>query len=189
MEIDDHYGVTLAALAVGIAPDGYAESPSAQAGLAKLRMYLKNNPPKSLHHRAMLAWCSLRITGIASDEERAATLKQLLEIQLPDGGWSTAGFLTDWKGLERDDGQPLDIQTSDAYGTGLVIVLSRELGVPADAPRLQRGIEWLLSNQRSSGKWFTRSPVNDAGNLISNTGSALAILALQACGELPGWPF
>ena len=41
----------------------------------------------------------------------------------------------------------------------------------------------------AGGKWFTQSPVNDAGNLISNVGSAYVILALQACGELPGWPF
>ncbi|QDT05658.1 hypothetical protein K227x_40600 [Rubripirellula lacrimiformis] len=189
MEIDDHYGVTLAALAVGVAPDGYAETDVAQAGLARLRGYLKNNPPKSLHHRAMIAWCSKRIEGIATDDERARTLNELFAIQLADGGWSTAGFLTDWKGLQRDDGEPLDTQTSDAYGTGLVIVISRELGVAANDPRLQKGIQWLLSNQRESGKWFTRSPVNDAGNLISNTGTAFAILALQSCGELPGWPF
>ena len=44
-------------------------------------------------------------------------------------------------------------------------------------------------NQRESGKWFTQSPVKDAGNLISNAGSAYVILALQACGELPDWPF
>lgn len=189
MEIDDHYGVTLAALTVGIAPDGYADTEAARSGLVKLRTYLENHPPKSLHHRAMIAWCSLRIDGIATAAERATTLKQMLERQRPDGGWSTAGFLTDWQGLERDDGEPLDAQTSDAYGTGLVIVISRELGTPADDARLQRGIQWILANQRESGKWFTRSPVNDAGNLISNTGSALAVLALQACGELPGWPF
>lgn len=189
MEIDDHYGVTLAALTIGIAPDGYADTEAAKVGLAKLRTYLKNNPPKSLHHRAMIAWCSLRVDGIASDQQRATTLEQLLANQRPDGGWSTAGFLTDWRGLERGDGEPLDTETSDAYGTGLVIVISRELGIPAEDPRLKRGIQWLLSNQRESGKWFTRSPVNDAGNLISNTGSALAVLALQSCGTLPGWPF
>ncbi len=189
MEIDDHFGVTLAALTVGIAPDGYAETEAAKAGLANLRTYLKNNPPKSLHHRAMIAWCSLRIDGIASDDDRARTLDQLLTLQRPDGGWSTSSFLTDWQGLQRDDGEPLDTKTSDAYGTGLVIVISRELGTPADHPRLKRGIRWLLSNQRESGKWFTRSPVNDAGNLISNTGSAYAVLALQSCGKLPGWPF
>ena len=60
---------------------------------------------------------------------------------------------------------------------------------PSVDPRLRRGIDWLRTNQRESGKWFTRSPVKEAGNLISNVGSAYAILALQACGELPGWPF
>jgi squalene-hopene/tetraprenyl-beta-curcumene cyclase len=49
IEIDDHYGVTLAALTVGIAPGGYAETSQARAGLEKLRNYLINNPPKSLH--------------------------------------------------------------------------------------------------------------------------------------------
>jgi len=189
MEIDDHFGVTLAALAVGIAPDGYSKTEAAQAGTDKLRTYFENNPPKSLHHRAMIAWCSKRLDGIATEDERQRTLEELLAKQLPDGGWSTAGFLTDWNGLERNDGEPLDTQTSDAYGTGSGIVISRELGIPASDPRMRRGIQWLLENQRESGKWFTRSPVNDAGNLISNTGTAYAILALQSCGELPGWPF
>ena len=189
MEIDDHYGATVAALAVGMAPDGYSETPQARAGLVKLREYFENNPPKWLHHRAMLAWCSIRIDGIATEEERQRTLAELLAMQLVDGGWSTAGFLTDWKGLARDDGQPLDTKTSDGYGTGLVIVVARELGVPAEDPRLRRGIGWIHSHQRESGKWFTRSPVNEARNLISNVGSAYVVLALQACGELPRGPF
>lgn len=189
LEIDDHYGVTLAAVTVGIAPDGYAESPQARAGLEKLRTYLENNPPKSLHHRAMLAWASVRVDGIATPEQRDRTLAELLALQLDDGGWSTAGLLTDWRGLARDDGQPLATDISDGYGTGFVIVVARELGVPADDPRLERGISWLLANQRESGKWFTRSPVQDCGNLISNAGSAFDILALQSCGKLPGWPF
>ncbi|HSI34270.1 MAG TPA: hypothetical protein VK986_11835 [Tepidisphaeraceae bacterium] len=189
MEIDDHYGATVAALAVGIAPGGYAQTPQARAGLDKLRAYFKANPPKSLHHRAMLAWCSVRLDGIATDAERKRTLAELLALQLDDGGWSTAGFLTDWKGLVRGPGAlPLDTKTSDGYGTGFVIVVARELGVPADDPRLRRGIDWLLTHQREGGKWFTRSPVVEAGNLISNVGSAYAVLALQACGKLPGWP-
>lgn len=188
LEIDDHYGVTLAALTTGIAPDHYAQTPQARAGLQRLRGYLQNNPPKSLHHRAMLAWCSVRVSDIATEEQREKTLTELLNRQLEDGGWSTAGLLTDWKGLDRSDGKPLDTKTSDGYGTGFVIVVARELGVPADDTRLRRGIRWLKANQRESGKWFTRSPVHECGNLISNVGSAYAVLALQACGELKGWP-
>ena len=188
MEIDDHYGVTVAALTIGFAPGGYKNTPQSLAGLEKLRTYFKNNPPLSLHHRAMLAWCSIRIDGIATEKERQQTLRELMALQLEDGGWSTAGFLTDWKGLTRGDGQPLHTKTSDGYGTGLNIVIARELRVPADDPRLQRGVQWIKTHQRESGKWFTLSPVNDAGNLISNVGSAYCVLALQACGELPGSP-
>ncbi len=188
IEIDDHYGVTVAALTIGIAPDNYAETPQAQAGLKKLRGYLKSNPPKSLHHRAMLAWVSVRVDGIATDEQRKSTLTELLDRQLEDGGWCTGGLLTDWKGLERIDEKPVDSKISDGYATGFVIVVARELGVPANDPRLKRGITWIKANQRESGKWFTQSPVHDCGNLISNVGSAYVVLALQACGELEGWP-
>ena len=186
LEIDDHYGVTIAALAVGLAPDEYANRPQARSGLEKLRRYFDNNPPKSLHHRAMLAWCSVRVDGIATEAQRNETLAELLALQSEDGGWSTAALLSDWKGLSRDDGRPLDTKTSDGYGTGFVMVVARELGLPAEDGRLRRGVDWLRSNQRESGKWFTPSPVNECGNLISNVGSAYAILALQACGELPG---
>ena len=54
MESDDHFGVTLAAIAVGVAPDHYAETPAAQQGLAGIRRYLQSNPPPTLHHQAML---------------------------------------------------------------------------------------------------------------------------------------
>lgn len=188
MEIDEHYGVTLVAVTIGLAPDGYSKTPNAQAGLEKLRAYLKNDPPKSLHHRAMLAWSSVRIEGIATEAERTTTLAELMALQLPDGGWSTSGFLSDWKGLLEEGDSPLETKTSDGYGTGLVIVIARELGVPAADPRIQKGISWIKSNQRASGKWFTRSPVVYANNLISNIGSAYVVLALQACGELPGSP-
>ncbi len=136
----------------------------------------------------MLAWVSKRITGIATEEERAKTLEEMLALQLPDGGWSTSSFLTDWKGLELEEGRPLKTKMSDGYGTGFVIVVAREMGVASGDPRLQKGIEWILTNQRESGKWFTRSPVVEARNLISNIGSAFCVLALQSCGELPGWP-
>lgn len=188
LEIDDHFGVTLAALTVGIAPDAYAESPAAREGIKKLTDYLKSDPPKSLHHRAMLAWSSLRIEGIATKAERENTLEELLALQLPDGGWSTSGFLTDWNGLVAEDGTPLKTEISDGYGTGLVIIIARELGLPAEDPRIQKGITWIKTNQREGGKWFTRSPVVYANNLISNIGTSYVILALQACGELPGAP-
>jgi squalene-hopene/tetraprenyl-beta-curcumene cyclase len=129
------------------------------------------------------------VDGIATQSQREETLSELLALQLDDGGWSTSSLLSDWKGLSRSDGRPLETKTSDGYGTGFAMVVARELGLPADDVRLRHGVGWLQSNQRVSGKWFTQSPVNQCGNLISNVGSAYAILALQACGELPGGAF
>jgi squalene-hopene/tetraprenyl-beta-curcumene cyclase len=120
--------------------------------------------------------------------QRAKTLDELFARQRPNGGWSTPGLLSDWEGLERMDGKPHDTETSDAYATGFVLVVARELGASTDDPRLRRGIVWVLKNQRISGKWYTRSTSRDNRHYISNTGSAFAILALQACGKLPGWP-
>ena len=60
-EIDDHYGVTMAAIGVGVAPDHYAETPAARTGLDKIREYFKNNPPANLHQRAMLLLASLHV--------------------------------------------------------------------------------------------------------------------------------
>jgi len=87
------------------------------------------------------------------------------------------------------DKKPHDPNTPDAYGTGLAIIVAREMGIPAEDERLQKGIEWLKSNQRQSGKWFTRSPAEDSKHYITNTGTAFAVLALQSCGEFGGWPF
>jgi len=189
MEIDDHYGVTLAALAVGVAPSNYAETDAALAGIDKAREYLRNNPAPSLHHRIMIAWAALRIDDLMEQTERKRVLEEMLANQLPDGGWSTPGFLSDWKEFERKDKKPHDPNTSDAYATGLAIVIAREMGIPATDERLQQGVAWLKSHQRQSGKWFTRSPSKDSRHYFTNFGSAFAVLALQSCGELPGWPF
>src|SRR4051794_21384523 len=63
-EHDDYYGAVFAALGVGSAPGGYSQSEPAQAGLARLRGYLKANPPPDLHHRTFLLWASNRLDGL-----------------------------------------------------------------------------------------------------------------------------
>ena len=186
MESDAHYGATLAAVAVGLAPDDYANSPEAREGVKKLKVYLKTNKPMSLHHRAMLAWASVRLEGLMTEAQRREVLEEVLEKQRPDGGWATPSLLADWKDFQRKDNLPHDEETSDGYGTGFALVIARELGVGAKDARLQRGVAWLKSNQRQSGKWFTRSPTKDSKHYLTNFGTAFAVLGLQACGELPG---
>ena len=180
-EIEDHYGVTMAAIGVGVAPDRYSDTPAAKEGLEKIRKYLQNNPPANMHHRAMKMLASLGMDGIMTDAERQKVVGDLFALQKGDGGWNLATLGTNWK---RSDGTPQDYETSDGYGTGFVIYALRTAGVPGDNPRIQKGIQWLKTHQRASGRWFTRSMDKDSRHYITHSGTAYAILALAACGEI-----
>lgn len=178
-EHDDYFGAIVAALGAGHAPDGYAQSPAARAGLKRLRTYFEKNPPPDLHHATMLLWASTRLDGLMTADRRDATIDRLRALQRPDGGWNLPS-LGSWK---RRDGTPNDPDApSDGYATGLAVFVLRQAGVPASDPALRRGVAWLLANQRASGRWFTRSVTNDKHHYITHAGTALAVLALQACG-------
>lgn len=178
-EIDDHYGVTMAAIGVGAAPDRYQDTPAAKAGLAGIRKYFKDNPPANLHHRAMLLLASLNVDGIATAKQREQVIQEFTALQKPDGGWGLATF-ADW---QRSDGKQQDTVSSDGYGTGFAVFVLRRASVPAADPRIRKGIAWLKSNQRVSGRWFTRSLWKDQKHYLTHAGTAYGILALAACGE------
>ena len=181
MESDAHYGVTLAALGVGMAPGGYASSDEAKAGVEGIRRYLKKNAPPSLHHRAMLLWASTRLDGLMEKKDQAAVLGALFALQRPDGGWAMASLLEGWEGHKRKDGGKQELEKSDGYGTGFVTYILRQGGVAAGDARLRKAIAWLKTNQRQSGRWFTRSPTKDSKHFISNAGTAFAVMAIEAC--------
>ncbi|HYT91585.1 MAG TPA: prenyltransferase/squalene oxidase repeat-containing protein [Gemmataceae bacterium] len=177
-EHDDYYGAVYAALGVGYAPDHYAQTDQAKAGLEKLRRYFKNNPPPSLHHKAMLLWASLRVERLMSDNLRKSTVKELLAAQRADGGWSLP-TLGDWTG--RDERPNDRLAPSDGYATGLTIYVLRQAGVPVAHEQIQKGVAWLKQNQRESGRWFTRSLNTDNYHFITHAGTAYAVMALKAC--------
>ncbi len=179
MESDDHFGATLAAIATGVAPDDYAQTEAARQGLDGIRKYLENNPPPTLHHQAMILWASSYVDGLADDAANQDTVDKLLALQKEDGGWAVA-TLGDW---ERMDDQPQDTDSSDGYGTGFVLYVLRTAGVPAESEAIQRGVAWLKSHQRASGRWYTRSLAKDNKHFLSHAGTAMAVMALAACGE------
>ena len=208
LKLNEHYGVTLAAIAAGMAPGDYANTPAAKAGLAGVRRFLSATKPVGLHQNAMLLWASVHVDGLLSAAAKAEVLSSLLEIQRPDGGWSLASLVDNTNDPTLDRVQANQAQAekgygteflvyvgrdrvyqsslaSDGYATGIVIFVARQAGLPASDPRLQRGVTWLKANQRESGRWFTPSQAWHTQHRISNAGTAYAVLALDACGEVP----
>ena len=207
LKVRPHYGVTLAALAAGGAPGDYAETPAARVGLGRIRSYLRATPPLSLHEEAMLVWASTRVEGLLERAKREEIVRRLLAAQRPDGGWSMASLIDNtgdpslpaeklasargeagygrsflaYVGADKTYHSSLD---SDGYGTGFAVFIARQAGISRRDERLQRGIAWLQSNQRESGRWFTPSQSWHSENRITNAGTAFAALALQACDAL-----
>lgn len=180
MELDDHYGVTLAAIAAGVAPDNYAATPPAKEGLAKIRQYLAANPAPTAHHRAMVLWASGYSEGLLRADERAAIVDELVARRRADGGWSTANLIEGWSEHKRKDDKPQETLASDGYGTGFVTYVLRRAGVGAEDARIKPALAWLATHQRQSGRWFTPSPTKDSKHYISNAGTAFAVLALDS---------
>jgi squalene-hopene/tetraprenyl-beta-curcumene cyclase len=179
MEYDDYFGAVYAAVGVALAPEGYADSTSAQAGLAKLHQYFQKTPVPNLHHKTWLLWAATKHDSFVPASERAATVKELLAVQRADGGWSLPS-LGDWKGHHK---RPNNKNApSDGYATGLAVFVLRQAGVPAEDERIRKGVVWLKDHQRVSGLWFTHSLNADHDHYISHAGTAFAVLALKACG-------
>ncbi|MGE0375298.1 MAG: squalene--hopene cyclase [Planctomycetaceae bacterium] len=206
---DEHYGVVLAALAASAAPENYADSPPALQGLAGIRTYLAAHPPQSLHQRAMLLWGAAQMDDFISAKAQAQTIHDLVAAQRPDGGWSLASLTENPGDPERQteegqqaraaDGHGREFLVyvgqeqvyrssleSDGYATGLTLYVLRQAGVAADDRCIRRGVAWLKTNQRASGRWFTPSQSWSTQHYISNAGTAYCVLALHACGEIPG---
>jgi squalene-hopene/tetraprenyl-beta-curcumene cyclase len=178
LEHDDYYGAVYAALGVGHAPEGYAQSEVARQGVARLRRYFEKTPAPDLHHKTYLLWASLALDGLMDNAERKRTVTALLALQREDGGWSLPA-LGAWKRHNGEE-QARDAG-SDGYATGLVLYVLRQTGVAASEKPIRRGVAWLKANQRESGRWFTRSLNRDGRHYISNAGTAFAILALKSC--------
>ncbi len=181
LEHDQFYGVAFVAIAMALAPDNYADTPAAKAGLDKLRKYIKANPNDELHHRLSLAWAGTKVADLISTADAKKALDELRKLQLPDGGWNTPALGP--YPMKRDNKTPNPQDVSDGYGTGFAIWILRQTGTPANDPALQKGIAWLKANQRESGRWFTASVGGSKAHYLTNVGSAFAVLALDSCGE------
>ena len=178
-----YFGATLAALAVGSAPGGYASSPEVQKGVDLLRGYLtKQTPDQHTLNKLMLLWASTRLTGLVTPNEREAIVAEVIGQQQPDGGWSTA-LLGPWK---RVDGSSLDT-SSDGYATGLATFALQQVGLPSSHPNVQQGLRWLVGHQdKTTGRWLAsslnknRDPETEPSKFMNDVATAYAVLALTS---------
>jgi len=178
----EYFGATMAALAVGIAPDDYRNDPEIQGNLTLLRGYLRREAPQQpLVNRILLLWASTRLPGLMTDPERAALKMQIYSKQQADGGWSLTTLGT-WK---RHDDTPFDSR-SDGYATGLTVLALESSGLGKNSPELKRGVDWLVANQnKTDGQWSAyslntqRDPSSDIGRFMSDAATAFSVLALE----------
>jgi len=76
-----------------------------------------------------MLWLGGELPKWVGKNDRQRWQKELLDLQLPDGGWATAG-LGDWK---RKDGSAQTLDRGDGYGTGFVIFALRQSGLRGTA--------------------------------------------------------
>jgi squalene-hopene/tetraprenyl-beta-curcumene cyclase len=147
----DYFGATLAAVAIGVAPENYRATAEIQPNLTLLRDYLNREfAAQTTMNHALLLWAAAKVPGLLEPDRQKAIIDELLEKQRVNGGWSLSSLSGDWK---RHDGTPQET-TSDGYATGLITFALQQAGVSAENPKLKRGLAWLTANQdRTDGSW------------------------------------
>jgi squalene-hopene/tetraprenyl-beta-curcumene cyclase len=192
-ESSAYHLATVAAMAIGTAPGWLANLKDEQllSAVAGLKKYLQTETPKQDYDRTLLLWASARLPDLLTADKKKELVELVLGKQRADGGWSIRAFGApeQWGSGNRAEKLRSEPEfanpPSDGHQTGLAIIVLRESGVPANDPRIQKGIAWLLTNQRASGRWWTRSLNTEKWHFITYSGTAFPLLALQMCDALP----
>jgi len=192
--ISPYYGATLAAIAVGTAPENYRSTPEIQNNLKMLRDYLEREySAQPLINRVTLLWASSKCPGLLTPERQKSITEEVLSKQQADGGWSLFPLARTWRDWgpsslfgtwKRLDGTAQETG-SDGYATGLALFVLQQTGVPRENVQLKQGREWLMRNQnKTEGLWVAhslnkhRDPSSNVGRFMSDAATAYAVLAL-----------
>jgi squalene-hopene/tetraprenyl-beta-curcumene cyclase len=192
--ISPYYGATIAAIAVGSAPENYRSTPEIQTNLQLLREYLdREYPSQPLVNRMTLLWASTKLPALLTPERQKSIIDDVLSRQQADGGWSLFPLAKTWKDWspstlagkwKRADGSPQETR-SDGYATGLAIFVLQQSGISRENLQIKRGREWLVRNQDGKeGFWAAyslnkrRDPASNVGRFMTDAATAYSVLAL-----------
>jgi len=192
-ESDAYHEATVAAMAIGTAPGWLAnlKDEKLTAGVGRLKNYLKTQPPPHDYGRVLLLWASSRMPDLVADAQKQQLIDMVFKHQRDDGGWSIRSFAapeawgSGYRAKKLRDEPEFASLPSDGHQTGLALIVLRSAGIAATDPRIQKGVQWLVTNQRESGRWWTRSLNTDAKHFITYSGTAYPLLALSLCDALP----
>ena len=176
-----YYGAALAAVAVGTAPEGYAQEVANAEHVARLSSYLTGNyDNQNLFNRLTALWASTRLPGLLEPADQARVVEETLALQQGDGGWS----LLSLGPYYLRDGSPR-VTESDGYATGMIAFVLLRTGAAPEHPGLRRALAWLSANQEAvDGSWPAhslnkhRDPSSDIGRFMRDAATAYAVLAL-----------
>ncbi len=187
-ESSAYHGTTVAAMA---AP-GWLESLQEKALLAaveRMKTYLKTTPPHD-YARLLLLWTTTRMPGLLDEQQKQELIRVIWKHQRPNGGWSLRTFASPERWGDGSRAKKLREEpefrnpASDGHQTGLSVIVLRDSGVPTNDPRIQRAVQWLVTHQRQSGRWWTRSLNTDQWHFITYSGTCYPLLALAKCNAL-----
>jgi squalene-hopene/tetraprenyl-beta-curcumene cyclase len=179
-----YYGTSLAAVAVGTAPENYRSAPEIQNNVKLMNEYLVREAPKqTLMNRAILLWASAELPGLLDSAQQKAIIDDVLNKQQADGGWCVSSLMERWK---RADGTP-EVKDSDGYATGLIVLALEQTGFSREDVHLKRAVSWLVRNQsRWDGHWTAYSvnkrhynPFYGGARFMDDAATAYAVLALS----------
>ena len=191
LESSDYHAVSVAVMAIATAPD-YLQAASIEEKddyKTFVNYMLKNSPPHD-YGRVLLLWASTREPLLADQKKIAAIQDMIFSHQNSDGGWAMRDFgkPETWGNGSRAkkllSEKHIDDPPSDGHQTGLALLVLLESGIDPTDKRIQKGVRWIKSNQRESGRWWTQSMNTDRSHFITFSGTCYSILALHRAGEL-----
>ena len=191
-ESSNFQSATVAISAAAAAPKWLKEfaSEHEKEKYAKGVKYLRETKPRHEYWSLLRVWAARHVPSLVSGDEKKKVLDFVWNQQNDDGGWSMLDFYTfkNWAAgsMPRRFLKDSDFENapSDGHMTGLALLVLLDSGVEVKDARVQRGVDWILENQRESGRWWTKSLNSNHYHFVTYSATAYALRVLHKTGRL-----